>query len=346
MAASTGNVLLDAAILIGGYYVFTHPSTGLDMEAALAYQEGVLVPSRRSKDIAKLQQLLSQAQSTGQTAAATTIQAYLSKLQGAGSVPSSGSGPSTSAPPKTRSTPSTTTYTPAALRSCTMQVLQVGEAGPCVAAVQARLDTLIGAGLPTGGHFDGNLEAAVRRFQQQQGITVDGIVGPQTWNRLINPYQKTATHQPTTSAPPKTVGGRPTGAYGVPTTYPTKLVTGAHGLPAGYELYTATGTGLINLSLSTLHSPVKLAVWRPPATLINQQSATVMLGLGRAYTPANTARGPAVLSPYWGVAEYQQHGSTWRLTNVYAQSAQAKANATISGTAYFLRGIGPGGASF
>jgi len=82
MAARTGNTVLDLLLAVGAYYVFTHPSTGLDAEAALAYQEGVLVPSRKSKDIAKLQQLLKTAQATGQTAAATTIQAYLQKLQG------------------------------------------------------------------------------------------------------------------------------------------------------------------------------------------------------------------------------------------------------------------------
>jgi N-acetylmuramoyl-L-alanine amidase len=34
------------------------------------------------------------------------------------------------------------------------------------------------------GEFDGEVEEAVRRFQRERGITVDGIVGPETFRRL------------------------------------------------------------------------------------------------------------------------------------------------------------------
>ncbi|HET6275661.1 MAG TPA: peptidoglycan-binding protein [Candidatus Cybelea sp.] len=37
---------------------------------------------------------------------------------------------------------------------------------------------------PITGTFDSGLEAAVKSFQQSNGLTVDGIVGPQTWSAL------------------------------------------------------------------------------------------------------------------------------------------------------------------
>src|ERR1700679_1182873 len=37
---------------------------------------------------------------------------------------------------------------------------------------------------PITGTFDAGLETAVKNFQQSNGLTVDGIVGPQTWSAL------------------------------------------------------------------------------------------------------------------------------------------------------------------
>jgi peptidoglycan hydrolase-like protein with peptidoglycan-binding domain len=37
---------------------------------------------------------------------------------------------------------------------------------------------------PITGSFDASLETAVKSFQQSNGLTVDGIVGPQTWSAL------------------------------------------------------------------------------------------------------------------------------------------------------------------
>lgn len=303
MAARTGNPILDVLLLVGGYYVFTHPSTGLDAEAALAYQEGVLIPSRKSKDIAKLQQLLKTAQATGQTAAATTIQAYLTKLGGgsgggsAGSPSSKGKAPGTS--------PAKTTYTPAALGSCTHQTLRVGSAGPCVAALQNRLNVLMNAGLPTGGHFEGNLEAAVKAFQRQEGIAVDGIVGPQTWARLVSP-----------KGIPGSFPG-PLGRYGIPTARPGKVRVGASGCPDGWTSTTVLLGGVGNQKLE-LCIPQAPARW--PADRCTQ--CATWLGLGRAYR-RGSPNGFAVLDGrYWGVAKY----SDCRLVEQYVQTTQAVAN--------------------
>ena len=70
---------------------------------------------------------------------------------------------------------------------------RLGDRGPAVAEIRARLATL---GLLPGGvdelrassfdtaAFDEAVDAAVRGFQQARGSSVDGIVGPQTWRLL------------------------------------------------------------------------------------------------------------------------------------------------------------------
>lgn len=64
-------------------------------------------------------------------------------------------------------------------------MLRLGDSGPAVADVRARLVHL---GLCASGSqpsvFDEDLDRAVRAFQQERGITVDGVVGPQTLRRL------------------------------------------------------------------------------------------------------------------------------------------------------------------
>ena len=59
-----------------------------------------------------------------------------------------------------------------------------GSTGNPVRRAQKRL-TL--GGYDTGGVdgvFGANTEAAVRRFQGDRGLTVDGIVGPRTWDEI------------------------------------------------------------------------------------------------------------------------------------------------------------------
>ena len=74
-----------------------------------------------------------------------------------------------------------------------MPLYRLGDCGPAVAEIRARLAVL---GLLPGGVdelrrtsfdtaiFDDAVDAAVRGFQQQRGASVDGIVGPQTWRLL------------------------------------------------------------------------------------------------------------------------------------------------------------------
>ncbi|TNE50173.1 MAG: hypothetical protein EP343_09590 [Deltaproteobacteria bacterium] len=72
-------------------------------------------------------------------------------------------------------------------------MLRRGASGPQVRALQDMLNK-VGATPPldTDGKFGPLTQAAVRNFQTQQGISVDGVVGPQTMGKLDNPGQPVA----------------------------------------------------------------------------------------------------------------------------------------------------------
>jgi peptidoglycan hydrolase-like protein with peptidoglycan-binding domain len=86
-----------------------------------------------------------------------------------------------------------------------LPTLREGARGPAVTDLQNRLKA---AGFNPGasdGVFGPRTKAAVVAFQRAQGITVDGIVGPQTWGRLNR------TGGPTAPTPtPPAQGGRGT----------------------------------------------------------------------------------------------------------------------------------------
>ena len=70
-------------------------------------------------------------------------------------------------------------------------VVRHGDSGPAVAQITALLDRigLLGDAAfegepPLGAFFDDRVELAVRTFQQERGLTVDGVVGPLTFRRL------------------------------------------------------------------------------------------------------------------------------------------------------------------
>ncbi|GAC1439267.1 MAG: N-acetylmuramoyl-L-alanine amidase [Mycobacteriales bacterium] len=70
-----------------------------------------------------------------------------------------------------------------------MQLLRRGDTGPAVAEVQA---ALVGLGLlserspgpASAGSYDDDTERAVRLFQQRRGLSVDGLVGPETYRAI------------------------------------------------------------------------------------------------------------------------------------------------------------------
>lgn len=63
--------------------------------------------------------------------------------------------------------------------------LRLGDCGPEIAELRARLDRLgLIRNSPGKDSFDEEVDAAVRSFQQQRGLTVDGLVGTQTLRHL------------------------------------------------------------------------------------------------------------------------------------------------------------------
>src|SRR5262249_23598930 len=67
--------------------------------------------------------------------------------------------------------------------------VQQGSDGDAVRAVQRQIHSRgDGQALAVDGGFGPDTSAAVRAFQQLLGLSVDGIVGPVTWNHLVNAY--------------------------------------------------------------------------------------------------------------------------------------------------------------
>jgi N-acetyl-anhydromuramyl-L-alanine amidase AmpD len=65
-------------------------------------------------------------------------------------------------------------------------VLRTGSTGPYVRELQVLLN-MRGAGLAVDGQFGPLTHAAVTHYQQAVHISVDGVVGPQTWGKLLGP---------------------------------------------------------------------------------------------------------------------------------------------------------------
>lgn len=62
--------------------------------------------------------------------------------------------------------------------------ITLGATGNVVKRLQRALRRIPNLGLTVDGVFGAQLETAVKAFQQGTGLTVDGIVGPLTWNAL------------------------------------------------------------------------------------------------------------------------------------------------------------------
>ncbi|MBD2775819.1 peptidoglycan-binding domain-containing protein [Iningainema tapete] len=64
--------------------------------------------------------------------------------------------------------------------------LKLGSTGPDVERLQRDLSGR-GYTVAVDGNFGENTENAVKKFQQDNGITADGVVGPQTGQKLGGP---------------------------------------------------------------------------------------------------------------------------------------------------------------
>ena len=69
--------------------------------------------------------------------------------------------------------------------------LRHGDSGPAVAQITGLLERIgfwamlrSRVSHPSARLYDDRVELAVRTFQQQRGLTVDGVVGPLTFRRL------------------------------------------------------------------------------------------------------------------------------------------------------------------
>ncbi|HET9667596.1 MAG TPA: peptidoglycan-binding domain-containing protein [Desertimonas sp.] len=63
--------------------------------------------------------------------------------------------------------------------------LEICDRGPAVRLVQERLRTAVDSSLNVDGYFGPDTRNAVRTFQQMHQLTVDGQVGPATWEVLV-----------------------------------------------------------------------------------------------------------------------------------------------------------------
>ncbi|GAA4905896.1 peptidoglycan hydrolase-like protein with peptidoglycan-binding domain [Stackebrandtia albiflava] len=68
--------------------------------------------------------------------------------------------------------------------SALIVTISEGARGDAVRALQVQLNNL-GASLAVDGVFGGMTASTVRFWQSHMGLTVDGIVGPQTWRAFI-----------------------------------------------------------------------------------------------------------------------------------------------------------------
>src|SRR6476659_5319273 len=72
-----------------------------------------------------------------------------------------------------------------------MQLLHRGASGTAVADVRrmlASLGLLDNTDIHAQDRYDDSAELAVRHFQQTRGMSVDGIVGPETYSALVNAH--------------------------------------------------------------------------------------------------------------------------------------------------------------
>jgi hypothetical protein len=77
-------------------------------------------------------------------------------------------------------------------------MVSMGSRGSAVQTLQSRLQALGFSPGPIDGIFGSGTDAAVRAFQRSRGLSVDGVVGPQTWGAL---YASSAPSPPRPSTP-------------------------------------------------------------------------------------------------------------------------------------------------
>lgn len=64
--------------------------------------------------------------------------------------------------------------------------LRLGSKNEDVLRLQGTLNALGFGPLDEDGKFGTKTEAAVKKYQKSRGLSADGIVGPQTWARILH----------------------------------------------------------------------------------------------------------------------------------------------------------------
>jgi peptidoglycan hydrolase-like protein with peptidoglycan-binding domain len=95
---------------------------------------------------------------------------------------------------KENSTMTVATQTPTAKA---YPILRKGSTGNDVKELQNLLNYVYGPDLKVDGIFSTQTEATVKKFQKNNGLVVDGIVGAATWNRLYEIRYAPVTPLPT-----------------------------------------------------------------------------------------------------------------------------------------------------
>jgi peptidoglycan hydrolase-like protein with peptidoglycan-binding domain len=78
--------------------------------------------------------------------------------------------------------------------------IQVGSTGDAVKRLQRALRRTPDLGIAVDGHFTPQLQALVKSFQSDNGLTADGVVGPQTWAKLPDGRPMPLLHQGSSGA--------------------------------------------------------------------------------------------------------------------------------------------------
>ena len=136
----------------------------------------------------------------------------------------------------------------------------VGSTGAGVSDLQSKLNS-VGYSLAVDGNYGAATQAAVRDFQSKQGISVDGIAGPQTLVALATAIGQgwTTGGVTTTGAPAATVvvGSSEAAPAAAPTSAATSTPAGA--TPA------QTSSGLRAVALAAVAGAgIWWFVWRRP----------------------------------------------------------------------------------
>ena len=106
--------------------------------------------------------------------------------------------------PVATSTSSTTQPDATVAEDTTPPDLRRGDQGRWVTELQQEL-TRHGFAVDVDGEFGPATEAAVRAFQDTNGLTVDGVVGPLTWASLAAPATPPPSTSSTATSPETTV---------------------------------------------------------------------------------------------------------------------------------------------